>query len=147
MLKTSLFPNSMARTTLFPIHKRQMLGAGIGLCIFLLGMFVINNISGAKKNLIADAFLIDITITFPLIWYFMVIRPLKFKTWNLMLVFTICCIAAFIISSARTSVRSPILYQTNSPADIFHRIGCFCLPPDKSQENKSGISKDAKINP
>ena len=87
----------MARTTLFPIHKRQMLGAGIGLCIFLLGMFVINNISGAKKNLIADAFLIDITITFPLIWYFMVIRPLKFKTWNLMLVFTICCIAAFII--------------------------------------------------
>jgi hypothetical protein len=81
----------------FSIPKRVWFTALIGSAILLVGLFLINHLHYPKKDIAATAFLLDMVITFPVIYYFMVIRPLKLRKWSIILVFSICCIVAYFI--------------------------------------------------
>lgn len=50
-----------------------------------------------KRDVMATGLLLDMVITFPVVYYFLIIRPLKLRKWSIMLVISLCCIAAYII--------------------------------------------------
>ncbi|MHB8209427.1 hypothetical protein [Mucilaginibacter sp.] len=52
------------------------------------------------QDAVASGFLFDMVITFPVAWYFLVIRPLKLRRWSILLVITCCCTAAYLILPA-----------------------------------------------
>jgi len=71
-----------------------LLAACAVLCV---GSFALHQATPVKRDLIATAFLMDIVITFPAVYYFLLIRPLKLKKWSIFLVFSICCAIAYLI--------------------------------------------------
>ncbi|MDB5005550.1 MAG: hypothetical protein JWQ34_3775 [Mucilaginibacter sp.] len=82
------------------IPKNYIYAAFIALAILTIGLVLLHNVAPIKRDLTATAFLIDITITFPVIYYFLVIRPNKLKKWRLVFVFTCCCGVAYLILPA-----------------------------------------------
>ena len=84
----------------FTISRNLVLAAIIALIILFIGLFVIHHAPLAKKDIIATAFLFDLVITFPMAWYFIVIRPLRLRKWGIFLVFTLCCGVAYLILPA-----------------------------------------------
>lgn len=63
-------------------------------------MLLLNHIEVTKKDAVATGFLCDIVVVFPMIFYFLVIKPLKLKKWRMLLVFTCCCTIAYLILPA-----------------------------------------------
>ncbi|RYX84648.1 hypothetical protein EON73_03175 [bacterium] len=59
------------------------------------GFFILQHVSLAKRDVAATSLLADIVITFPLVYYFLVIRPLHLKKSSLLLIFTCCCMVAY----------------------------------------------------
>lgn len=53
-----------------------------------------------KKDMVATAFLGDIVITFPVAYYFLLMRPLKLKKRSLFLVTSCCLVVAYFILPA-----------------------------------------------
>ena len=56
--------------------------------------------SPLHRDAIASGFLADMVITFPVVFYFLVIRPLKLRKWSILLVITCCCTVAYLILPA-----------------------------------------------
>jgi hypothetical protein len=85
--------------TLLPysIPKNIWLALLIALAIVFSGQFLIHHIPLLKRDVVATGFLCDMVITFPVIYYFLVIRPLKLRKWSIMLVITLCCAVAYVI--------------------------------------------------
>lgn len=84
----------------FTLSRNIILVAIIALIILSIGLFVIHHAPLAKKDIVATAFLFDLVITFPVAWYFIVIRPLRLRKWGIFLVFTLCCGIAYLILPA-----------------------------------------------
>jgi len=81
----------------YSIPKNIWFAVLIALSIILGGQFLIHHISPLKRDVVATGFLCDMVITFPVIYYFLVIRPLKLRKWGIILVITLCCIVAYVI--------------------------------------------------
>jgi hypothetical protein len=81
----------------YSIPKNIWFAVLIALAIVLGGQFLIHHISPLKRDIVATGFLCDLIITFPVIYYFLVIRPLKLRKWSIMLVITLCCVVAYVI--------------------------------------------------
>ncbi|WP_373010051.1 hypothetical protein [Mucilaginibacter sp.] len=60
-----------------------------------------NHVPPVKRDLIATAFLTDIVITFPVAYYYLLIRPLKLKKWSIFLVISCCLAVAYFILPAQ----------------------------------------------
>jgi len=75
----------------------------IGLVVLLAivlvagGSYLLHHIALAKQYNIANGLLADMLITFPAVYYFLIIRPLKLRVWNMLLVFTCCCGVAYLV--------------------------------------------------
>lgn len=54
-------------------------------------------VSAVAKDKIADGLLADFVVTFPVLFYFIIVRPLKVPAKSLLLVVSLCCIAAYLI--------------------------------------------------
>jgi hypothetical protein len=92
------FNNSLFMTlSPYSIPKNIWLAALIAITIVLGGQFLVHQIPLAKRDAVATGFLLDMVITFPVIYYFLVIRPLKLRKWSIMLVITLCCVVAYVI--------------------------------------------------
>jgi hypothetical protein len=79
------------------IHKNVWYAVLAALAILTVGLFLMHNVAPVKRDLAATGFLFDIVITFPVIYYFLVIQPLKLKKWGILLVVTCCCAIGYII--------------------------------------------------
>jgi len=53
--------------------------------------------SPIHQDAVASGFLFDMVITFPVAWYFIVIRPLRLRKWSILLVITCSCTFAWFI--------------------------------------------------
>jgi hypothetical protein len=84
----------------FSISKNVWLAALIAFAILFGGQFLMYYIPPVKRDAIATGLLLDMVITFPVIYYFLVIRPLKLRKWSIMLVVSLCCVAAYTILPA-----------------------------------------------
>jgi len=82
------------------VPKNVWFTALIAVVILCAGLFLMRHIPSGRKDIAATAFLLDIIVTFPIIYYFMIIRPLKVRKWSIVLVFTLCCAAAYFILPA-----------------------------------------------
>jgi len=69
----------------------------IALLIVFGGMFILHAVPVAAKSRVADGFLADLVVTFPVFFYFVIIRPLKIRTYKLLFVVSICCGVAYLI--------------------------------------------------
>lgn len=83
--------------TSFSIPKNVWLTALAAITILIFGQFLMQHTPIEKKDIAATGFMFDMVITFPVIYYFLVIRPLKLRKWSIVLVFTMCCAAAYFI--------------------------------------------------
>ncbi len=71
-----------------------------GLASFLIigiGLLLVYNIAPPKQDMIATGFLLDLVVTIPVIYYLLIIRPLKRRLINLLLIFSICSGLAYLI--------------------------------------------------
>ncbi len=79
------------------VHKNIWFALLIALCIISIGLFLMHKAAPLHQDAVASGFLVDMVITFPLAWYFLVIRPLKLSKWSILLVITCCCTVAYLI--------------------------------------------------
>lgn len=69
----------------------------LAVAIFAGGLLMMNNVALSHRDKIATGFLCDLLITFPLCYYFVIIRPLKKPVKSVLLVLTICCGVAYLV--------------------------------------------------
>jgi hypothetical protein len=89
------------------VHKNVWFIIITAIAFLTIGLFALNHVNPVKRDLVATAFLMDLVISFPVVYYFLLIRPLKLRKWSIVLVFSICCGVAYIILPAHQ--RSYIL--------------------------------------
>jgi len=82
------------------IPKNIWFATLIAFTILFGGLFILQHVSLAKRDVVATGLLGDIVITFPLAYYFLLIRPLHLKKWSMLFVFTCCCAVAYLILPA-----------------------------------------------
>ncbi|WP_345953792.1 hypothetical protein [Mucilaginibacter sp. PAMB04168] len=68
-----------------------------GLSILLGGLYLLHHASAARHDIVATGLLADMIITFPIAYYFLLIRPLRLRKRSLLLVFSCCCGAAYLL--------------------------------------------------
>jgi hypothetical protein len=88
--------------TLSPVsvHKNIWFTALTAFAILCGGLLIMHHVSPVKRDLIATAFLTDIVVTFPIAYYYLLIRPLKLKKWSIFLVISCCLAVAYFILPA-----------------------------------------------
>ncbi|MDB5017146.1 MAG: hypothetical protein JWQ84_1978 [Mucilaginibacter sp.] len=65
--------------------------------IFIGGTFMLHVVPPAATNKIANGLLADFVVTFPVLYYFIIVRPLKKSAKSILLVVSICCFVAYVI--------------------------------------------------
>jgi hypothetical protein len=69
----------------------------IAFTIFLGGTIALRFVASAAKDKIASGLLVDFVITFPALYYFIIVRPLKVPAKSIFLVFSACCVIAYLV--------------------------------------------------
>lgn len=82
------------------LRKSVVHAALLALVIVLGGLFLLNHVPQSKRDAVADGLLADIVLTFPLGFYFLVIRRLKLRLRSMILVFSCCCGVAWLVLPA-----------------------------------------------
>ncbi|MEO3402610.1 hypothetical protein AAFN85_01830 [Mucilaginibacter sp. CAU 1740] len=107
------------------VHKNIWFTIGIAFTILITGLILIHNVTPAKTDIVATGFLMDLVITFPVAYYLLIIRPLKQKTWRIMLVITCCCGVAYLILPAHQ--RSYIIQLRKFTAGLELGMLIYCI--------------------
>ncbi|WP_299285316.1 hypothetical protein [uncultured Mucilaginibacter sp.] len=79
-----------------PIPKNVWFTALIASTILFGGLFLLQHVPLMKRDAVATALLADMVLTFPLAYYFLLIRPLQLRKWSMVFVFTCCCAVAYL---------------------------------------------------
>jgi hypothetical protein len=61
------------------------------------GFLLMNGVAISHRDKVATGFLFDLLITFPLCYYFIIIRPLRKSGRGIFLVLTVCCGIAYLV--------------------------------------------------
>lgn len=61
------------------------------------GSLILHFAPNAKRDVLATGFLADIVITFPVVYYFLIIRPYQLKARRMLLVVSACLLLAYLI--------------------------------------------------
>ena len=61
------------------------------------GLFILHSASVNKQPVIANGLLADIILTFPAVFYFLIVRPYKLRKTTMLLVFSCCCLVAYLV--------------------------------------------------
>ncbi|GGI51172.1 hypothetical protein GCM10011425_23840 [Mucilaginibacter galii] len=79
-------------------HKRNaFIIALFAILLFVGGSYMLHRISVPKRNSVANGLLADMLITFPVAYYYLIIKPFKYSIWKLLLVFTCCSAVAYMV--------------------------------------------------
>jgi hypothetical protein len=79
------------------LNKNIIIIIILAIAIFSGGLLMMNGVALSHRDKIATGFLCDLLITFPVCYYFIIIRPLKTSKRSIILVLTICCGVAYLI--------------------------------------------------
>jgi hypothetical protein len=69
----------------------------LALLIFLGGTFMLHTVPLSVKNKVANGLLADFVITFPVLFYFIIVRPLKVSVKRMLFVISLCCGFAYLV--------------------------------------------------
>ncbi|MDF2433604.1 MAG: hypothetical protein JWP44_3235 [Mucilaginibacter sp.] len=69
----------------------------VAFAIFIGGTVIMHIVPLTARNKIANALLADFTITFPVLYYLIIIRPLRKSARSVLLVISLCCFVAYLI--------------------------------------------------
>ncbi|MDB4921874.1 hypothetical protein [Mucilaginibacter sp.] len=69
----------------------------LALLIFLGGTFILHTVPLTIKNKVANGLLADFVITFPALYYFIIVRPLKISVRRMAFVVSFCCSFAYLV--------------------------------------------------
>jgi hypothetical protein len=69
----------------------------IACAIFFGGLAVLHAVPLAVRGKVANGLLADFVLTFPVLFYFVIVRPLKVSAKSLFLVFSVCCGLAYLV--------------------------------------------------
>jgi hypothetical protein len=69
----------------------------LALLIFLGGTFILHTVPLTIKNKVANGLLADFVITFPALYYFIIVRPLKISARRMLFVVSLCCGFAYLV--------------------------------------------------
>lgn len=69
----------------------------IACAIFFGGLIILHAVPLAVRDKVANGLLADFVLTFPVLFYLVIVRPLKVSAKSLFLVFSICCGLAYLI--------------------------------------------------
>jgi hypothetical protein len=81
-------------------NRNILFMTAIALTIFLGGTFMLHMVPAAAKNKIANGLLADFTITFPILYYLIIVRPLKVPLKSILLVLSLCCVVSYLVLPA-----------------------------------------------
>jgi hypothetical protein len=79
------------------LNRNILFITAIAFTIFIGGAFFLRVVPAAAKDKIADGLLADFLITFPALYYLIIVRPLKKPAKSLFLVLTLCCVVAYLL--------------------------------------------------
>jgi len=79
------------------LNKNVLLITTIAITIFAGGTFFLHAVPIAAKNKIANGLLADFTITFPVLYYFIIARPLKIPVKSILLVISLSLVIAYVV--------------------------------------------------
>lgn len=69
----------------------------ISLAIFFGGLAILHAVPLRIRDKVANGLLADLVITFPVLYYFIIVRPLKVSAKSLLLVFSVGCGLAYLV--------------------------------------------------
>lgn len=69
----------------------------IALAIFFGGLIILHAVPLTVRGRVANGLLADFVLTFPMLFYFIIVRPLKVSVKSLFLVFSVCCGLAYLV--------------------------------------------------
>jgi len=69
----------------------------IAIAIFIGGTTALHLITSPARDKIASGLLADFVITFPTLYYFIIVRPLKVLAKSVLLVLSVCCLVAYVV--------------------------------------------------
>ncbi len=69
----------------------------IACAIFFGGLTILHAVPLAVRDKVANGLLADFVLTFPVLFYFVIVRPLKVSAKSLFLVFSVCCALAYLV--------------------------------------------------
>jgi len=69
----------------------------IAFAIFFGGLMILHAVPMAVRDKVANGLLADFVLTFPVMFYFVIVRPLKVSAKSLFLVFSVCCGLAYLL--------------------------------------------------
>ncbi len=79
------------------LNRNILLITAIVMTIFLGGTFMLHLVPAAARNKIANGLLADFTITVPALYYLIIVRPLKVPVKSIILIFSLCCVIAYVL--------------------------------------------------
>lgn len=82
------------------VHKNVWLATLVAISILLFGLWILHRVPVPHRDIVATGLLGDMVVTFPVVYYLLVVRPLKLRKWQMMLVFTCSCAVAYAILPA-----------------------------------------------
>ncbi|MCJ8210206.1 hypothetical protein MUY27_10830 [Mucilaginibacter sp. RS28] len=82
-------------------YRNALYLTGLGAGILVFGLFILYRLPVTKQNMMADALLADMVISFPLAYYLLMIKPFKLRKTGVLLVISICCLMAWLILPPR----------------------------------------------
>ncbi|HEX8023144.1 hypothetical protein [Mucilaginibacter sp.] len=86
--------------SLSSVHKNIWLIIITAFTILGGGLFLMHHVNPQKSGAAATGFMVDLVVTFPVAYYFLIIRPFRQKLWRIMLIVTCCCGVAYLILPA-----------------------------------------------
>jgi hypothetical protein len=85
-------------TAIYPRLNRNIVSiVFIALAIFFGGLAILHAVPLAARDKVANGLLADFVLTFPVLFYFVIVRPLKVSAKSLFLVFSVCCGLAYLV--------------------------------------------------
>lgn len=87
----------MAISHLFRTHKNIYLILFLAAFILFGGLLILHSVPMVKRDAVATGFLADIVITFPVAYYFLIIRSFKLKAQRILLVISACLVVAYCV--------------------------------------------------
>ncbi len=81
-------------------YKNIYLTTVLAAVILICGLLILHLAPLQKRDVLATGFLADIVITFPVIYYLLIIRPYQLKLQRMLLVISLCLLVAYLILPA-----------------------------------------------
>ncbi|WP_184549048.1 hypothetical protein [Mucilaginibacter sp. FT3.2] len=107
------------------LRRNLILICVIAILIFCGGELILHNVASTVKNKVADGLLADFTITFPALYYFIIIRPSRASARRLLFVISICLAIAYLVLPAQQKAYILQIRKLSALAELLFIVYAF----------------------